>query len=134
MRFIRSNTLVSLSLVVAIFLIGFSIFYYLVIFLPQKERRAQETKAQEQIPQALLENIKQEAKENQANNTQTRQLTLLDECLNRAKTEKARVTEELIKWAGVENKDGKYDLTGAFDGINKQYEQDREECFRKYPQ
>ena len=59
---------------------------------------------------------------------------LLDTCLENAAEEKSRVTGELIKWAEAENKDGKYNLIGAFESIDKQYEQDREVCFKKYPQ
>ncbi len=97
-----------------ILLIGASLFYYLVIFLPQKEESIQEQHKQEEI----------KVKEKEFN---------LDQCLEAAQVEQERSNEQLIKWAKEDNQDGKYNLRGAFDSIKKQYEQDRAECFKKYP-
>ncbi len=90
-------------------IIALSIAYYIVIYLPQKEQRENK---------ALIKDTSY----------------LLDECLDAAKKERGRLNEETIKFAQEENKDGKNDYSGAFESIEKMYVQDREECFKKYPQ
>lgn len=59
--------------------------------------------------------------------------TKLNFCLQNAKSEQEDTNGKLLEWANGEGKDKGYDLTGAFDSIEKKYEQDREDCFNKYP-
>lgn len=96
----------------AILIIALSIGYYFVIFLPQKFNETQRE------DEAITKNTSY----------------LLDKCLAAAKSENGRLNEETLKFAREENKDGKYDLSGAFDSIERMYAQDREDCFKKYPQ
>lgn len=87
-------------------IVAISIGYYFLVFLPKSQQEQAQIK--------------------------TRQASILNECLSAALDEKGRLNGETIKWAQEDNKDGKYDLTGAFESINKLYKQDREDCFATY--
>lgn len=129
---------------ISVLIIAFSFAYYLVVFLPEKEwatlnLQRQEQKIKEQVLQMQktqeekIQGVQEEA-EQKVEVERTARLDQLNQCLDAAKSENSRITEELLRWAERENKDGKYDLTGAFDSLTKQLEQALEECYRKYPQ
>jgi len=58
---------------------------------------------------------------------------LLEVCLSGVKEENSKFVKDMLDWAQKENKDGKYDLTNAFEDMEKQYQIERKECFAMYP-
>jgi hypothetical protein len=136
------NKIFTFVITTSILIVALSIAYYLVIFLPAKEntRLELEKKRSDEKIEELINAVRQQRIINAEEKTEEKSpqkvntLQLLNQCLNVAKSEKERVTTELLKFAEAENKSGQYDLSGAFDSIEKQYEQDRQVCFAKYPQ
>lgn len=98
---------------VSLLLIAISIGYYFLVFLPKKEESRQ----------TEVEQTKVRAVE---------QASSLERCLNIAQAEKERANGDLLKFAEEDNKDGKYNLSGAFKDVDKQYEQDRKDCLERF--
>lgn len=107
-----TRTLFNLSVISFFLLIGFSIFYYLVIFLPSKEQAKVDLQKQEQ-----------QAKTTQA----VKNSLLLQQCLDdvNKKVSDPKFTAA-IKGVKVNSPEAKVVL----DLINQQ----KEECYKKYPQ
>lgn len=129
----RLKKIIAFFISISVLLIAFSLFYYLVIFLPKKEQakldlQKQEQNVKEQILQINEETIQRGESEKAERPRQ------LNQCLDAAKSENSRQLELLLSWAERENKDGKYDLTGAFDSLEKKLDKALEECYKKYPQ
>jgi|SRR3989344_3947618 len=97
----------------SLLLIAISIGYYFLVFLPRKEESRQIEKEQTKVK--AIE-----------------QASSLERCLKLAQVEKENSLSQLLKFAKEDNKDGKYNLSGAFKDVDEQYEQDRKDCFEKY--
>lgn len=97
----------------SILLIALSVGYYFLVFLPKKEDARQI-----EIEQTKARTIEQASG--------------LESCLNKAQAAKENSLSQLLKFAKEENKDGKFNLNGAFKDIDEQYEQERKNCFEKY--
>ena len=108
----RTRTIFNYSVILAILLIAFSVFYYLVIFQPQKTKQ--------QLQQQLnLEKIN----ESQKISSQQQLSDCLNDVNKRFSDPKFLRT---IKGVKVNSEDAKVIL----DLMNQQ----REECYKKYPQ
>ena len=103
------RTIFNWSVVLTLLLIGFSVFYYLVIFLPSKEQSKIELQKQEQ----------------QIKTTQSeKNSVLLQQCLDAVSQKFSTALKE--NKTPINNETAKIIL----DESNKQ----KEECFKKYPQ
>lgn len=56
----------------------------------------------------------------------------LENCIQIAEQERGGLNSQTLSWA-QENKDHPYDLTGAFDSIENEFNKAREDCEDKYP-
>lgn len=137
-EFGKSHLIMSLS--VSLLIIALSVAYYFAIVLPNIEKQK-------------LDLLKQKANYNDnsiniepspivspspivlpsfSSEITPSRTELLNNCLSQAEQEKNAVVENILAWAKEENKDGKYNLTNAWDDIDEEYERDRQDCFAKY--
>ena len=135
-------------LILSLLLVALSVFYYYVIFLPQKEQARIEQQKQEQLAEELKE---QEAKEEAEQEKRLNRL-LLDTCLNEADNSLKNSFISLCKDDGrISGGDEASCLAGTIDDnvsymtasnlysslfkrILDKREKDKDECFKKYPQ
>jgi len=106
------NKLIKGILTFSLLLIAFTLFYYFVIFLPQKERIKIELQQQEQWERTYA----------------------LDDCLTRVEEERARLFSLNI---GNCNRASGFDfdcMTELSDNSDKWEKEKKEECFKRYPQ
>lgn len=96
---------IKISIIAGILLIALSITYYLVIFSPQKEK---------------AKNIQQKAN-----------VDNLAKCLDDEKQKKNKTMESFAEM----KRDGKsIDLALTFEKVEKDYQDGKTDCFKKYPQ
>lgn len=101
---------VKISIIIGALLLASSIAYYLVIFLPQKERTMLEQWSQQQVKnKSLLANCLDNASKVHENNWN-------DACASRGAGERCGLP------------------TNVSSRIDKSHEGDKDDCFRKYPQ
>jgi len=133
------NKLVKMILIFSALLISFSVFYYHVIFLPQKERARIEL--EQQIEQAKIELQKQELLDGQRREIEAVEKIaekervdklLLDICLSDAQS------LYLNYWdRQCEIQERKSDCTLPHyiaEEVDGYHEELKDDCFRKYPQ
>lgn len=122
------------SIAVSLLVIAISIAYFLLIILP-----SQQASKIESIPlsQSLLDHptISPDPTATPTSSpVKVNTLSQLNQCLNNASAYKEDTLTKLLAWAESNNQNGEHNLTGAFDSIEVKYEQDRQDCFAKYPQ
>lgn len=108
----RSSTrsLFNLSVIATLLLIGFSVFYYLVIFLPGKEK--------DRVEQQRSESLTKE--------------TRLNSCFNQAYDSYVDRWNSTCKLDGLKEKCSL--PTSRSELINTYHKDLKDECFKKYPQ
>lgn len=107
---LHTRTLFNLSVILCFLFIGFSVFYYLVIFLPQKEEQKieQQKLEQDSKKQIILYNK-----------------TNLDNCLQNANS----LQQKTIQSPTFKNLN-REDLKILLEQFSKQ----KDECYKRYPQ
>ena len=114
---------VKVSIIAGALIVALSIAYYLVIFMPQKEKARVEQQKQEQ---QAKDDEKKQAEERTANNKKA-----LSFCLMGADTN----YWEYMKINGTEKKDGTiYADNDYWDRAEKTKQSEITNCYRKYPQ
>lgn len=107
----------NLSVIATFLLIGFSVFYYFVIFLPEKERG--------RVEQVRQEGLNKEIQKRE-------QETKLDTCFNQA------YEAYIARWNGICKIDGLEEKcklpADRSEPTQIYYKELKDECFRKYPQ
>ena len=102
------NKWIKLSIVAGVLLISFSIFYYLVIFIPQKERDKLEYSRQQELK--------------------------LQSCLADVYVTYRDMWARDCKEYGIDNKDEGCSLpSGISENLNKYHKEQQEECYKVYP-
>lgn len=110
------HKLTKLSIAGSIFLIGVSLFYYLVIFTPKKEQtKADQLESQRELQKELLES----------------QRELLETCIEDAKRNYLANWNKICDFRGKEKECAldNFDLERADNSLKES----KNECFRKYP-
>lgn len=117
------NKVIKVSIIAGVLIIGFSVLYYFTIFLPSKERARLEQQARDN----------KERKFNAIN---------LDLCLEEAEqidSKNRKIISELGK--SCENKTTLNERLGCWEGVNQSFDkaditlqQDKNNCFKRYPQ
>lgn len=130
---ITLDKIFKLGILLVILLAGFSIFYYFVIFLPQKEEAKLELQKEASLREALIEqqklDLQQEEQEN-AKKELTTQRALLNYCLNTAE-ESGKNALEAVCPSGT-CKEGT-DIS-FFQTLDQYIKEMKAECYKKYPQ
>ena len=135
MESIDIDKIIKLSIVASVLLIGFSLFYYLVIFLPQKEQNRIDLQKQER----LIEEDEKQAKIEQQRNKEIEEQKekvwnklKLDACLAEADKDYTNFWESECEALGL----GENCLLPTYnaDRADKIKRQKRDECYKKYPQ
>lgn len=114
----------------------FSVGYYYVIFLPQKEQARINQQKQEQIEKEL----KEDAEKAEAKRQATLNSLLLEACLADAENKwrdwgqrlSQKANECKVQGGGICRTAEAF--VEAFDKNDAQLQQDKDECFKKYPQ
>jgi len=123
-------------LIVSILLIVCSIFYYYVIFLPQKEvSRLEQIKEEESYrrEQERIELEREHTEQRIEENQKLLQQQFLDDCLSQVNSEYADIFNRLIE-ACNDNLDT-YNCGISADRLIKEEIKDaKDECYRKYSQ
>lgn len=134
-KFIFNNWF-KVTVAVCLLFIGFSIFYYLVFFIPQKERdnlnfkKQQEEKNSNLVEQARQRDIQQQRLEAEQKSIQK---YLLDQCIAAAK-KKAKDDFDAVMNASVGTNVSPENLQKVSDDISEWVEKEEENCFKKYLQ
>ena len=121
------NKFIKIGSVVGILLIGLSFFYYLVIFLPQKEKNRQDQLLKEEAQKA-----QEAAKAAEEANTKS---YLLDDCLRVAGNHYSQNLESNCLNKPTYNADGSIKCTINPDVIKNMqniYQQEQNTCYNKY--
>lgn len=147
------NKFTKIILICAVLLVAFSVFYYFVIFLPQKDKA--------QLEQQQKEQLAKEEKEKEAQRQAITNKLLLESCLNNAdesyradwamacKINAQEITEGIQRcmiggylsksdcegiW-GKPNDSPDCSLPGATaDRLEERWQQSKDNCFKMYPQ
>jgi len=141
--FIPLDKTIKLGVLLAILVASFSVFYYFVIFLPQKEGTKLELQKEASIREALIEqqklDLQQEEQENAKREVAT-QRALLDYCLDAAEQYTTDAFEKVCPGAKTA-KAGEslsckpdVDIAQLIDVLKEEEEKEKAECYRKYPQ
>lgn len=110
------NKLTELSITSGIFLIGASLFYYLVIFTPKKEQmRADQLESQRESQKELLES----------------QRELLETCIKDAQRNYLANWNKICDFRGKKNECALSD--SDLERADNSLKESKNECFRKYP-
>ncbi|MGW8184998.1 MAG: hypothetical protein ACWGHO_02710 [Candidatus Moraniibacteriota bacterium] len=107
----KLDKLMKLSMIVGVLIMALSVAYYLVIFMPQKERARIEQQGQE--------------KEARINN--------LNKCLEKNRESQLNNNLGFIEMQKA-GKINNADVNNMIDENNKSSQEGRSECFKKYPQ
>ncbi|MFA5618570.1 MAG: hypothetical protein WDK95_17300 [Syntrophorhabdaceae bacterium] len=118
-----------LIITTGIFLISLSVFYYFVIFSPQKEKNRLNQETQEKQEQLTKELKEQQIEEDKSN--------LLDTCLKEAEAELVEKTQAIVEWGNKETTNENVSemtkiLQKMFDDSSLKLKEDKAECFNKY--
>lgn len=140
---INLDKVIKVSIISAIVLVGFSAFYYYVIFLPQKEQAKLELQKEASIREALIEQQKLELEQEKQESVKREaiiQRALLNNCLNAAEQYTTDSFEKVCPGAKTA-KAGEslacrqdVDIVQLIDILNKTEEKEKAECYKKYPQ
>lgn len=146
---ITLERVIKLSIVLAILLVGFAIFYHYVIFLPQKEetRLKQEKQAKEETEQALNTCIadaeksysNQWYKECKGRGALTGRCISLHEMTFDEYVEEENIPDDkrldaLVDFYKEKNECSCRLPLDLADRVNKSLQDDKDECFKRYPQ
>jgi len=157
------NQAIKLSLIAGVLLVSFSVFYYLIIFLPRKEQTKMESQRQAEQTRQELEQARVALQQQEIIAKELKELSRsaeLDVCLsdayedyklnwaNNCRTEAGRVSllaqecfRSGLSWnlctalQRTANASSSCSLPSNLAGsVNAAYRQRKEECFKRYPQ
>lgn len=138
------NKIIQYTFIAGFILIGFSVFYYYVIALPQKNKMMLEQQ-QAEFEYKKLQDSKKEAQQVKEQERikldEANKKTLLENCFKLAEQEHKRNIDYFVKIfnENCANPDGwTQECHDAFNDSFAKYEkeekEDREECYKRYPQ
>ena len=138
------NKIIQYTVIIGVVLISFSVFYYYVIALPQKDKmilEQQQTEFEYKKQQDTKEETQQLEKQTILEQEEENRKTLLENCLEFAKQEHKRKIDnfaEIFNENCVNPNGWTQECHDAFNDSLEKYEneekQDKEECYKKYPQ
>ena len=129
-RYVKNLTIeqaTKLGIIASVLLVSFSVFYYLVVFLPRREEARKELQKQEQI----REEMERIDKLNQA--------IMLDKCLLAADKDSkanwaAACRTESRRRLGLDTSSNCSLPLPLADRVNTLHKESRDECYKEYPQ
>lgn len=127
-KFLKENWL-KIIIAFALVLIGVSVFYYSVIFIPSQEKSRldlEKIKIDQNLKQEQLRLEKEESLREMSREALIR-------CFDNAENKAGDTTQKLLDFAKT-SEAKEYDLSGAFDSIDEQLVIDKEDCHNLYPQ
>jgi len=130
MNKLKNLNIFKLSIASSLLIVAVSMAYFVVIFLPSQQAVANrqfeiESDQVKSIPTSVP-TLTPTVSESKKVDT----LSLLNQCLSSARTERDRINGELLRLFD----EGQTIHRSAFESNDELYEQDRQDCFAKFPQ
>ncbi len=110
------DRVVKLSVIISALVVGLSTAYYLVVYIPQRDRAKLEQQNQQAQEQAQLRKINADNLEN---------------CLDKEQKTYSQAANGL---AGLKRQGNNFDLESSLNSADKDYQIKKADCFKKFPQ